>query len=532
MHITYKRLPMHEIIIVGSGASGVAAALQLSHMGIKPLILDVGFSPKERIEDAENLYVMKASRESASFLIGNDLSYFKPEKQNLPAKLKSPYFDFVTDEPKFFDVHQQNYNIITSYAKGGLANAWGNGLMRCSSEDFEELPISLKDLAPYYDKLEEEIGISGRNDDLSQFFGQSTKLQQPLKLAHNAQKILKGYSKKRSRLNDKHIYIGTPRIGVSENDYKTREGCRYDNLEFWQPEHPSLYSPSMTLDTLIAEGKVTYKKGVFVDRWEEQDGQLEVVAYSVDSREECRFSASKLMLASGVVNTARTVLKSRNDYSTKLRLMDNPAIQFPLFFPTGFGHKLEENAFGLTQLNLIYQSNLLNQKVIGAFLEVTSPMRSEFFDKFPFIASDNINFMKYILPGMMACQIFLPSNPMLSAELSLEANNDIIISGTDETIPQSQIQEAVAVLRKLGLWTLEGFAHRVSHGNGIHYGGTLPMSTTPSSPYETTVDGELSKNKNIFVIDGSVFGYIPATNYSLTVMANAMRIAKTCGEQQ
>lgn len=521
---------MHEIIIVGSGASGVAAALQLSQMGIKPLILDVGFLPKERIENAENLYAMKASRESASFVIGHDLSYFKPEKQNLPAKLKSPYFGFVTEEPKFFDVHQQNYNVITSYAKGGLANAWGNGLMRCSAEDFKELPISLEDLAPYYDKLEEEIGISGRNDDLAPFFGQSIKLQHPLKLAHNAQKILDSYTKKRSRLKEKHIYLGTPRIGVSENDYKTRKGCKYDNLEFWQPEHPSLYSPSMTLDTLIAEEKVTYQKGVFVDRWEENGGSVEVIAYSVDNHEEYRFRASTLMLASGVVNTARIVLKSRKDYSTKLRLMDNPAIQFPLFFPTGFGRKIEKNAFGLTQLNLMYHSNLLNQKVIGAFLEVTSPMRSEFFDKFPFIASDNIHFMKYILPGMMACQIFLPSNPMLSAELSLEPNNDIVISGTDETIPQPQVHEAASILRELGLWTMEGFAHRVSHGNGIHYGGTLPMSTVPSSPYETTTDGQLSDNRNVFVIDGSVFGYIPATNYSLTIMANAMRIAKASVE--
>lgn len=524
---------MHNnIIIIGSGASGIAAALQFSKMGIRPLIIDVGLCPNRKIEEPKNLYKLKASeQESISPLIGNNLEYFFQDKINLPAKLKSPYFNFVTDDPGFFSVHQSHYNVITSYAKGGLANAWGNGLMRFSEEDFEKLPISLSDLVPYYQELEKTIGVSGRNDDLSKFFGDLPTLQQPLKLAQNAQKIFLKYNKNRKSLNSKNIYIGTPRIGISENKYGTREGCQYDNLEFWQPDHCSLYSPSMTLDELISQDKVIYKKGYFVDHWIEKDGSFDVVAYDVASKQEHCFQASKLVLAAGVVNTARIVLKSRQDYTTKLTLTDNPAIQFPLFFPSRLGAALEIDSFGLTQLSLLYHSGLLNKKVIGAFVEVTSPLRSEFFDKFPFLASDNVNFMKYILPGMMACQIFLPSDPHINASLSLDTNNDILVSGTQAIIPQTLIHEAVKVLRALGLLTLEGFGYRVSHGNGIHYGGTLPMNSTPKSPYETTRDGELYDNKNVFIADGSLFSYIPATNYSLSLMANAMRVAKACAEK-
>lgn len=522
---------MHDIIIVGSGASAVAAALQFSKMNIKPLILDVGLTPRQQIETPKNLYALKASQKSTSFLVGEQLAYFCKDKQNLPAKLKSPYFDYVTDDPGFFNVYQDHYNLITSYAKGGLANAWGNGLMRFSEEDFENFPISLNDLIPYYEELENAIGISGRNDDLSKFFGSVHNLQQPLKLAHNAQKIWKKYDKNRTSIQEKKIYLGTPRVGISENKYRQREECKYDNLEFWQPGHPSLYSPSMTLDELILADKVEYKKGYFVDHWLEKDGIIEVVAYSIDNKQECRFKASKIVLAAGVVNTARIVLKSRNDHTTKLIATDNPAIQFPIFFPSSLGNALETNSFGLTQLSLIYQSSILNQKVIGAFVEVTSPMRSEFFDKFPFLASDNINFMKYILPGMMACQIFLPSDPNINATLSLDKNNNILLEGTQDVVPQPLVHEAVGVLKALGLWTLEGFGHRVSHGNGIHYGGALPMSSSPVSPYETTVDGELSENKNIFIADGSLFKHIPATNYSLSLMANAMRVAKACADK-
>ncbi|WP_333804608.1 hypothetical protein [Sulfurospirillum sp.] len=521
----------YDIIIVGSGASASASALQLSHMGIKPLVIDVGLSPVHRIENQENLYTLKSLQDCSSFLVGNSLEYFNPEKQVLPAKLKSPYFQYVTDDPDFFKVSQTHYNVITSYAKGGLGVAWGNGLMRFSEEDFLELPITFEDIVPFYKTLESHIGISGENDDLSRFFGMLDTLQRPLKLSQKSQKIANYYSKNRTTLHEKNIFLGRPRIGVSDNTFHQRDRCSYDNLEFWQPDHTALYTPVMTLQELIVHDKIVYQGNCFVDHWVENEGKIEVVGYDITSKEEYRFKAKKIIIAAGVVNTARIVLKSRNDYTTKLRLTDNPAIQFPFFFPGHFGKPLEIDSFGLTQLSMIYKSKLLKKKIIGAFVEVTSPMRSEFFDKFPFPATDNLNFMKYILPGMMASQIFLPSDPEIFAELLLNRENNIDIIGTGHEIPQPLIHEAVEVLRSLGLLTLEGFAYRVSHGNGIHYGGTLPMSLNPTSPYETTVNGELPENKNVYIADGSTFKCIPATNYSLTLMANAMRIAQQCGNR-
>ena len=159
---------MHEIIIIGSGPSGVASALEFSNSNIKPLVLDVGYESHAEIENQENLYNLKKNKQTTDFLIGKELEYFQIDKQKMPVKLKSPYFQFVTKNPNFFSI--LNSNIITSYAKGGLANAWGNGLMRFSKAEFSELPINLDDLLPYYKKLEKEIGISGINDDLIDFF--------------------------------------------------------------------------------------------------------------------------------------------------------------------------------------------------------------------------------------------------------------------------------------------------------------------------------------------------------------------------
>lgn len=517
---------MYDVIIIGSGVSGVASALELSSAEIKLLMLDVGYEAHKSIINQNNLYKLKEEENTVNFLIGENFEYFNEEKQKLPSKLKAPYLSFVTKKSNFFSINQKNYNAITSYAKGGLANAWGNGLMRFSKSEFDDLPIGLDDLIPYYEKLEKEIGISGKNDDLIQFFGEINDLQEPLKRSKKTQIIYKRYEKRKEFLNKKGIFLGTPRIGVSDNDYGPRDKCKYDNLEFWQPNHKSLYSPSMTLDKLIYEDKLYYKNRIFVDSWRKVDGIIEVIAYHINTKEKFRFKTKKLILAAGTLNTSRIVLKSRKDYKTKLTFTDNPAIQLPIFFPTLIGDALETNCFGLTQLNLFYKSQILKENVIGAILEITSPLRNEFLDKFPFGLKDNINFIKYILPSMMACQVFLPSIEGLSAELTLLENGDIDIKGKENDIPKNIIKEAVNNLKKLGILTFENFAIKVSNGNGIHYGGTLPMSKYPVSPYQTTIFGELSEDKDIYIVDGSCLGKIPATNYSLSVMANSMRISK------
>ena len=65
---------------------------------------------------------------------------------------------------------------------------------------------------------------------------------------------------------------------------------------------------------------------------------------------------------------------------------------------------------------------------------------------------------------------------------------------------------------------------------GFHHAGTLPMSHEPA-PFETHLDGRLWNSRRVRVIDGSVFPSLPAKNPSLTIMANAARIAnlvKSC----
>ena len=60
---------------------------------------------------------------------------------------------------------------------GGRTNVWGRQSYRLSDLDFkarsydgygEDWPLSYRDLAPYYDIVEEYVGISGQNEGVAE----------------------------------------------------------------------------------------------------------------------------------------------------------------------------------------------------------------------------------------------------------------------------------------------------------------------------------------------------------------------------
>jgi len=336
---------MNDVLIIGSGISGVSAALGFADRGIKTCMIDAGLEPSQEGEMNQNLYDFCEKNDCFDVMIGKNfegLYNLDRRKKNLPAKLTAPRMRFVTDHSnEFSPVKENNFQLIQSFAKGGLANAWGAGLMRYNSIDLEGFPVEEFELAPYYDRLTKEIGISGENDDLTLYFGQDNLLQKSLGLSINASEILKNYTKKKKKLNKRGVFVGRPRLGVLSEETEGRRSCGYDNLEFWQPHLSYIYYPSMTLEKLIKNGDVIYKKGFLVKSWFRRDNVIVVAADSLQDRKRVYFECKKLVLAAGTVGSTKLVLASRKDYQTKLTLLDNTALQFPFLLPRRIGKKLE-----------------------------------------------------------------------------------------------------------------------------------------------------------------------------------------------
>lgn len=520
---------MHDVLIVGSGVSGVAAALRFADKGVRPCLVDVGLTPPSVPDIRDNFYSFRENNDSFAVMIGENfagLINLREKEPSVPAKLASPLMHFVTGRAQEFSpLETDGFAVIQSFGQGGLASAWGAGLYRYDDKDLERFPIGSRDLAPYYDRLTQEIGISGENDDLTPFFGKDELLQRPLRLSANAAKIMRKYAKKKKALNTEGIFIGRPRLAVLTEDKEDRMACDYKNLEFWQPGLSYIYSPSLTLNRLIRDQKLSYEAGLLVKSWSRQDSRIIVRAERVENGECVDFPCRKLVLAAGAVGSARLALQTKKDCKTKLTLLDNPALQFPFVFPGRIGAKLEKGAFGLTQLNLVYDSKKTGSLLQGSLLEVTSPSRAEFFSHFPWAARDNLRLIRYVLPALVVLQLFFPADASRAATLWLKEDGKLQVRAGQDRFDPGIKKDILKLFRRLGAFSTSSLVVEVPRGQSLHYAGTLPMKEDPKESYTCNPEGELYGEPDVFVVDGSVFPALSAKNLSFALMANAMRTA-------
>jgi choline dehydrogenase-like flavoprotein len=64
-------------------------------------------------------------------------------------------------------------------------------------------------------------------------------------------------------------------------------------------------------------------------------------------------------------------------------------------------------------------------------------------------------------------------------------------------------------------------------GGGNHTGGSFPMSESPAG-FQSDIWGRVAGLRRVHVVDSSVLPSLPGSTISLTIMANAHRIASEC----
>ncbi len=520
---------IHEVIIVGSGPTGVASALGFAENGIIPLILDVGYDPEKDNTLNSNFFEYRKTHDSFNLMIGEDYEGLRNligERTIFP-KLISPFMQFVVkDSEKLSPTDERGFMAVQSFAKGGLANAWGASLYRCLDDELINIPLKASELSPYYDKLTKEIGISGSDDDLTPFYGSTKDLLPPLNLSKKCELLYVRYKKKKKRLNEKGVYIGRPRLCVLSQDYHDRTGYEYNSLESWFPQLPYVYTPSHTLLKLIKENKVIYHRSVLVKFWIREDNHLIVHAENVNDGSMITFKCKKLVLAAGTINSAKIVLNSKRDFKTRLPLFDNGLAQIPLIFPLFIGSKFETKTLGFENLDIIFNFQKLNLRLKGSILELNFPSRSVFYELLPFSVKDNLLFIKYFLPAVLVVLLYFPSTPENSGYLRLNDNGILEIFCRPYKFDKKIIRRVIKTFYNLCAITHPLLVRYAQPGFSIHYAGTLPMVKNPENDYQCDEFGQLYGEPGVYLVDGSLFSYIPAKNFSFTLMANAMKIAE------
>ncbi|MCC6805857.1 MAG: GMC family oxidoreductase [Deltaproteobacteria bacterium] len=513
----------YEVIIVGAGASGTFAAMQLR--GKKVLVVDVGNTPSAGAAALQgNLYDLRRAREEMhDELIGEAYeSLHNISHEYLSPKLKAPLLRYVVDETAALSpIVSDGFYTVTSHARGGMANAWGAGVFPFTDRELKGFPITASDLAPYYRALTEHIGISGTTDDLAADFPDNGALQPPLALSRIGTDLLSRYEQRRSAVQRRGIRIGRSRLAVLTREHHGRAACEYDNLEFFKPHIPAVYNPAYTLDELVRDGQIDYRPRSLALSYEEREDGVALRVRDLTTQTEHTVTAKKIVIAAGTLNSSRLVLRSRNDLSARLPLLDNKISYVPFLQPWLIGGALEEKSFATAQLSVVYERD--PAPLFSTFYGLTGPLRSDYLLKFPLTLRDNIAAAKYLSPAMAIVQVFYPDVPHPENHVSLNAGGALQIAyGRQEA--ELIERELIRAFLRLGYFSHPSLCQFPTAGNSFHYAGTLPMQREPG-PYQTHASGRLSDTRHVYIADGAALTWLPSKNLTFTLMANAMRVA-------
>lgn len=161
----------YDAIIIGSGASGGMAAKELTERGFQVLVLEAG----PMIDPLRDFSMNKFAYESMyRGLWRPGQKQTEQWMQDTAGEFSSHFYVKDTEHPYTTDPGKP-FTWVRARIVGGKTLHWGRLSWRFSDLDFKaashdgfdvDWPIDYKEIAPYYDKAEEWIGVSGNRDGL------------------------------------------------------------------------------------------------------------------------------------------------------------------------------------------------------------------------------------------------------------------------------------------------------------------------------------------------------------------------------
>lgn len=519
--------PDFDVIIVGSGPAGISAAFPLVQAGLHVMMVDGGKQSTVTLPTNEYLTSRATDPEQWKWMVGEDF-YALRNRCAVSPKLRAPTNKYVFDE--FESVNQvkaNNFVTVGSLATGGLSNAWGCGVARLLENDMSKFPFDMSEINKSYEFVSKRIGISGcQDDDLSDYFNVDLWAHKPIQMDKLHDYIYTRYLQRRSRCVSQGFRLGHSRIAVLSEDIAGRDACNISGNCLWGCYRKALYSAADELALLLKNENFKHKSGFVVDKIRRDNNVCAIDGYDYKNRKHYSITAKRVFLASGTLATTRfalEMLKNRGEVS----LLSCPTAAFLLWIPRLLGAK-RLPAFGLGQLS--FTSQLTNSvTAFGSTYSTTGIPTSEFIRYLPLKKRFGIDFLRGFLSSCVVGNVFLPGH-LSSTKVTLKDTNTLFINGGFKDEVPSLMSEVESKLRKsywkLGVVLLPKSFTVGEPGGDIHYAGTFPMHENSSKPNHTNPLGELHGFDGVHIVDGACLPSLSEKSHTLTIMANADRIAR------
>jgi len=296
---------MVDVCIIGSGAGAAPIAYELSNAGFKVVVLEKGKNYTEEDFNKDELAVCRRDMFTPNL---KDEFHIINERQN-------------DGSVKRYDGREYNWSFWNGSMVGGSSNLMSGYFHRLKPNDFklkstygeikganvEDWPISYEDLEPYYTKVEQIVGVSGKVV--------AHKFQEPRSTADfpypelQINGAVKWYDKACEALG--YDVMPTPRAILS-GDALSRKGCFYSN--FCGSYGCASGAKGSARAALLQKCKAKIITDAFVYKLESDAKRVRKAYYKTNLGVPHVIEAKIFVLAAQAIESSRLLLNSKNEF--------------------------------------------------------------------------------------------------------------------------------------------------------------------------------------------------------------------------
>lgn len=546
----------YDAIVVGSGVSGGWAAKELCENGLKTLMLERG-RMVEHIKDYTTAHM-----DDWDFKFGNQVSIAdkairpKQSRTNKGKSADSRHW-FVNDLEHPYN-ETKPFNWMRGYHVGGRSITWGRHSYRWSEMDFEankndgygvDWPVRYKDIAPWYDKVESYIGVSGEKMGLKQLpDGQFLPMMELNCVEQHFREQV--YEKLEGRV------VTTGRVAhiTGDQKFEGRTKCQFRNrCSRGCPFGGYFSSNSSTLPAAERTGNLTLRPDsivaeVIYDPETKKASGVKVIDRL--TKEEHIFKAKVIFLCASAIASASILMQSKSER-----------------FPNGMGNDSDQLGRNIMDHHLgagangkfdgfddkYYKGRRPGGVYIPRFKNIDARSKSKnYLRGFGYQGGasrknwkDAVAELKMgpalkeaiLKPGGWTMGIggFGEILPYPDNRMTLDYNQldqwglptvtfDAEIRDNEIKMREDIVVQAAEMLKKAGARDIKTNNSSYNMGHGIHEMGTARMGKNPKTSV-LNGNNQIHEVPNVYVTDGAFMASSSCVNPSLTYMAFSARAA-------
>jgi len=528
-----RQSQVYDAVVIGSGASGGMAAWNLTRQGVRVLLLDAG-----------------DKFDRATFWT-HVLPYEARDRRARGER--PPEFYLSEKEQPYLTPPDQPFKLVRVWGIGGKTNVWGRVSLRYGDVDFNvndgygvPWPFEYRDIKPYYDRVDQLIGVNGGDDDQDVLPGSAYHMPPPAPRC--GERLLKSAAARAgiNMVSGRRAVLTKSKDGWPACHYCGRCGSGCDTGSFFN-------SADHLIPVALKTGRLDIRSNAVVARiLADQEGRASGVQYfDRKTKREYQVRARVVVLGASCIDSTRILLNSKSAiYPNGIGntsgvigkyLTEQVRFHARAFLPTLFGQETtNDDGIGGEHIYMPRFNHRDGRKRDYArgygmqFWGIGCQAGAGWAKGLPGFGRDFKRDIKKRYPAWVELHPYgevvpVPENRVEVDENRLDAYGVplpriIFKYGENERKMVDEMYDTVERIlheAKAEIYELKRGSYDTP-GNAIHEHGTCRMGADPKS---SALNGfcQMHAVGNLFVVDGSAFPSATEKNPTLTILALAWR---------